>query len=49
MDGVVALAADGGLWLWRFEQMGITGLKSFCRCWNSRKPQFLGNIFGKSD
>ena len=51
MGGVVALAADGGLWLWRFDAVYYS-LRSgdfLPLLANSRKPQFLGNIFGKGD
>jgi len=46
--GFVSLAADGGLWLWRFEPdlyaLGHAGaLHSMLE--QSRRPQFLGNIF----
>jgi ABC-type transport system involved in multi-copper enzyme maturation permease subunit len=51
MSGFVSLAADGGLWLWRFEpasyDFGSDDIPSLLA--NSRKPQFLGNIFGKPD
>jgi hypothetical protein len=49
MHGFVALAADGSLWLWRFEPISyfrpgdIPPLLA-----NSRRPQFLGNIFSVS-
>ena len=50
MDIVVALSADGGLWLWRFDTEGYHRSQDFPPLLaNSRKPQFLGNIFGKSD
>jgi hypothetical protein len=51
--GFVSLAADGSLWLWRFEQpsysysFGSNFIPSLLA--NSRKPQYLGNIFGKAD
>jgi ABC-type transport system involved in multi-copper enzyme maturation permease subunit len=44
--GVVSLAADGSLWLWperRHYEYQRTLLKL------PKQPQFLGNIFGKSD
>jgi hypothetical protein len=50
MSGFVSLAADGGLWLWRFEPAryfrseGIPSLLA-----NSRKPQYLGNVFSKTN
>jgi hypothetical protein len=50
-DGFISLATDGSLWLWRFEPEYysfhsdvMTPLLA-----NSRKPQYLGNIFGKAD
>jgi hypothetical protein len=49
-DGFVALAADGSLWLRHLEPGryyspgGIPPLLA-----KSRKPQYLGNIFGKAD
>jgi ABC-type transport system involved in multi-copper enzyme maturation permease subunit len=50
-DGFISLATDGSLWLWRFEPEYysfhsdvMTPLLA-----NSRKPQYLGNVFGKSD
>jgi hypothetical protein len=50
VDGVVALAADGGLWLWRFDPEQDYRSQDFLPLLaNSRKPQFLGNIFGKAD
>jgi hypothetical protein len=44
-EDVVALAADGSLWLWpdRQEYERFTLLKL------PKQPQFLGNVFGKSD
>jgi hypothetical protein len=51
MSGFVSLAADGGLWLWRFEpasyDFGSDVIPSLLA--NSRKPQYLGNVFGKAD
>ena len=50
LDGFVSLAADGSLWLRRFEpgryyrSDNLTQLLA-----NSRKPQFLGNIFDKAN
>jgi ABC-type transport system involved in multi-copper enzyme maturation permease subunit len=44
-DGVVSLAADGSLWLWpdreQYERYTLLKLP--------KKPQFLGNVFGKAD
>jgi ABC-type transport system involved in multi-copper enzyme maturation permease subunit len=51
MSGFVSLAADGGLWLWRFEPQDYDFGSDYIP-WllaNSRKPQYLGNIFGKAD
>jgi hypothetical protein len=44
-DAVIALAADGSLWLWpnREEYEQYTLLKL------SKQPQLLGNVFGKAD
>ena len=45
-DGyVITLAADGSLWLWPDRQYYDTGylLKL------PKQPQFLGNVFGKSN
>jgi hypothetical protein len=50
--GFVSLAADGGLWLWRFEpdwyfpSGSSSSLHPLMR--QSRRPQFLGNIFGSA-
>jgi alpha-tubulin suppressor-like RCC1 family protein len=42
---VIALAADGGLWLWpnhdQYEQFTLLKLP--------KQPQFLGSVFGKAD
>jgi ABC-type transport system involved in multi-copper enzyme maturation permease subunit len=47
MDGFVSLAADGGLWLWRFDAEQDYRSQGFLPLLaNSRKPQFLGNVFG---
>jgi hypothetical protein len=43
MDGVVALAADGSLWLWRVDLDTGRLLQA------SRKPTSLGNIFDQTD
>ena len=44
-EDVIALAADGSLWLWpdRQEYERYTWLKL------PKQPQFLGNVFGKAD
>jgi ABC-type transport system involved in multi-copper enzyme maturation permease subunit len=39
-NGVVSLAADGSLWLWRDRSILLKPPK---------QPEFLGNIFGKTD
>ena len=51
MDGFVSLAADGSLWLWRFDEKYYSHrFGDFPPLLaNSRKPQFLGNIFGKGN
>ena len=43
--GTVSLAADGSLWLWPTmgDYYGVALLKS------PKQPEFLGNVFGKSD
>jgi hypothetical protein len=49
-DGFVALAADGSLWLRHFEPGGYYspgGIHPLLA--RSRRPQYLGNVFGKSD
>jgi hypothetical protein len=49
-DGFVALAADGSLWFWHFEPGGyyrLGGIPPLLA--KSRKPQYLGNVFGKAD
>jgi hypothetical protein len=44
-EDVIALAADGSLWLWpdrqEYERFNLLKLP--------KQPQFLGNVFGKSD
>jgi hypothetical protein len=44
-EDVVALAADGSLWLWpdheQYERYTLLKLP--------KQPQFLGNVFGKAD
>ena len=49
MDGVVCLAADGSLWLWHSdERFGNSSmLRPLLR--STRHPQFVGNIFAKSE
>jgi hypothetical protein len=45
-NGVVSLAADGSLWFWpdrRMYEWSQLLLKL------PKQPQFLGNVFGKSD
>jgi len=43
-DGAVALAADGSLWFWpNVDNYSGTMMKP------PKQPQFLGNVFGKSD
>ncbi len=43
-DGVVSLAADGSLWFWSFLSDNECPLMK-----PPKQPQFLGNVFGKSD
>jgi hypothetical protein len=59
--GIISLAADGSLWYWPLEEAGYfisemgrynnnTGNFYFVPLLDiSRKPQFLGNVFGKAD
>ena len=49
-DGAVALAADGSLWLWRFDSSYFFDSNQKPH-WLavSRKPVSLGNIFGQAD
>jgi hypothetical protein len=55
--GIISLAADGSLWYWPLESAqdfmaeiyGDNGNNSGPLLYVSRKPQFLGNIFGKAD
>lgn len=50
LDGFVSLAADGSLWLRRFEPPHYYRWNSQAQLLaNSRKPQLLGNIFGKTE
>jgi len=49
-DGFVALAADGSLWLWRFEPGPYFHSENPMQLLaNSRKPQFLCNIFSQGN
>jgi hypothetical protein len=46
MDGIVTLAADGSLWLWRFDPPIYYGGDNYPALLGvSRRPQFLGNVF----
>jgi ABC-type transport system involved in multi-copper enzyme maturation permease subunit len=42
LGGAVSLAADGSLWLW-------PGANYYGALKDPKQPQFLGNVFGKSD
>ncbi len=53
MDGIVSLAADGSLYLWRFQpeldySYASSGMES---SWLqvSRRPLFLGNVITQSN
>jgi hypothetical protein len=47
--GVVSLAADGSLWRWRFEPQYSYRGQAAAWLAVSRRPEFLGNVFGKAD
>ena len=50
-NGITSLAADGSLWLWRigFRESAPSEPAIQPLLAASRKPQFLGNVFGKSE
>lgn len=49
--GIISLAADGSLWLWRsaFRESAPSEPAIQPLLAASRKPQFLGNVFGKAE
>jgi hypothetical protein len=49
MGGVVSLAADGSLWRWRFEPQYSYRGQAAAWLAVSRRPEFLGNVFGRAD
>ncbi len=51
MNGIVALAADGSLWLWQSDEPAYYNYPGDVHSLlaPTRHPQLLGNIFGKAD
>jgi alpha-tubulin suppressor-like RCC1 family protein len=46
-EDVIALAADGSLWLWPDREQNEYERYTLLKL--PRQPEFLGNVFGKSD
>jgi len=49
MGGIVSLAADGKLWLWRFDPQYFSSGPAYPLLAVSRRPELIGNLFGPSN